>query len=513
MKNNNKIKTLLIIFVFCISLITFLQLDNKNLFVKASGVTIASNTVNNAYNNGNAYNNNGYWYGQAFVASQTARLTTISGYFDMLSGTSATGSLSCSIWNCSSGYGTNAQPTSLLAISNYYFNVATLTSTPTMINFTFTNTATVLYSGTNYVLEFYVLGDYTKGTNGLEVATNNGQTNNYGGNYVFTYGTGTIYTGIQDIWFNVQGDTTLTLPTATPSQPSGTVGVNFMVNNSISYNSFGNITWCVLANGLNTTNKIIGNNGGGTFYFNDGTTILLNSVLDNGYYFNNYTILNNDGSLVYPINQYALTLESPKGIYNITLYISKNSNTVNIQFIDVSHGSIYFQNYINSVPSGVKYGAGIYNVTLGTVLYISTISDNGYNTDYFIEFANNLTSIVQGSYLTFIATTNTTITPHYTISNVNGVNNPNGIFTFLSGLTWQNIAVLIIYVVICGLCTYLFAFTGLIAGLDIATVICFLTGLLGSLMYPVLGLIIVVNIALIIFGSGLLNRRKNGNDA
>jgi hypothetical protein len=82
---------------------------------------------------------------------------------------------------------------------------------------------------------------------------------------------------------------------------------------------------------------------------------------------------------------------------------------------------------------------------------------------------------------------------------------------FLSN--WRYIAILIIYGVCCGLLTWKLAFTGLIAGLDIATVVCFVTGLLGGLMYPVLGLVIVANIALIITGSGLLNRTKlDGNN-
>lgn len=77
---------------------------------------------------------------------------------------------------------------------------------------------------------------------------------------------------------------------------------------------------------------------------------------------------------------------------------------------------------------------------------------------------------------------------------------------------WQNIILIIIYAVICGLCTYLFGFTGLIAGFNIATILCLIIGILGSLMYPVIGLLAVADIALIITGSGLLNRNKIKSD-
>ena len=303
--------------------------------------------------------------------------------------------------------------------------------------------------------------------------------------------------------------------------PSGTISVNFFVNNgsviTSNYSLNGNITWTVLQNGTPQLAYVVGNNGGGTFYFNEGLNLDFLPQLSNGWFFINYTLLTNTGyNLTYPINNYALNLTSSLGqIYNITLNISQTPNTINLQLIDVVHGSIYFQNYVNSVPVGIKYGSGIYNVSYGTVLYIGTLPDSGYSTDYYTVFANGVNSQVSGTALTIVCSSNMTITPHYYLTGNGIIDGGLGGFLggFLGGLTYANIAVLIIYIIITAICTYLFAFTGLIAGLDISTVICFLTGLLGNLMYPVLGLVIIVNIALIITGSGLLNRRKSGVDA
>jgi hypothetical protein len=96
-----------------------------------------------------------------------------------------------------------------------------------------------------------------------------------------------------------------------------------------------------------------------------------------------------------------------------------------------------------------------------------------------------------------------------------GIGGGGNSVSFITGFltNWQYMAILITYGVCCGLLTWKFAFTGLIAGLDIATVITFATGLLGGLMYPVLGLVIVANVALIITGSGLLNKRSNGTES
>jgi hypothetical protein len=312
----------------------------------------------------------------------------------------------------------------------------------------------------------------------------------------------------------VFADTTLS-STPTPQPNSGSVAVNFFVNNGTdTYHTplvQGNLTWGILYNQSLATTMFIGNNGG-TPYINDGTWIILKPVLENGWYFTNFTLVTDTGvdNFTYKTNSWAFQLLSERNtVYNFTMYISQQHSTVNIALQDSTHGEIYFQNYVDSIPSGVKYGANTYAVTYGTVLYISTIPDSGYKTDYFTVQNNGLTSLVSGSYLTFIAMSDSTITPHYVISSSTGVTGGTGsIWSFLSSFTWQDIAILVIYSVLCGLCTYLFAFTGLIAGLNIATVICFVMGLLGSLMYPVLGLVIIADIALIIMGSGLLNRTK-----
>lgn len=88
-----------------------------------------------------------------------------------------------------------------------------------------------------------------------------------------------------------------------------------------------------------------------------------------------------------------------------------------------------------------------------------------------------------------------------------GVTETIAVFT-----NWQNIAIIIIYASLCGLCAYAFGFTGLIAGLNIATIICLIIGILGSLMYPAIGLMALADIALILTGSGLLGGKAKNNN-
>lgn len=351
-------------------------------------------------------------------------------------------------------------------------------------------------------------------------------TYNDGGYMEFKYNQWYYNSG--DIAFFVYGQSSATTPTPTPAPTptpvplSGSVGIRFMVNYNgtatNNYSAYSNITWTILQNGTPQLIYAVGNTGAFSpvTYFNDGTNIGVLPQLATGWYFWNYTILTDTGyNLTYPIDNYAFNLSSVHGLlWNITLGVSEISNTVDLTLIESSHGSIYFQNYANSVPSGNRYGANTYKINYGTVLYISTLPDSGYITDYFTVNSNGVNSIVNGSYLTLICSGNVTITAHYSISSSTNVTGGYpSILGFLSSFTWQNIAILIIYFVITGLCTWKFAFTGLIAGIDISTVVCFVTGLLGSLMYPVLGLVIIVNIALIILGAGLLNRKSNGQDA
>jgi hypothetical protein len=55
----------------------------------------------------------------------------------------------------------------------------------------------------------------------------------------------------------------------------------------------------------------------------------------------------------------------------------------------------------------------------------------------------------------------------------------------------------------------MFAFIGLIAGIDVSTAICFAIGLFGGLAYPMIGLVSIANITLVVLGSGLLNKKQN----
>jgi hypothetical protein len=67
--------------------------------------------------------------------------------------------------------------------------------------------------------------------------------------------------------------------------------------------------------------------------------------------------------------------------------------------------------------------------------------------------------------------------------------------------------IFVIFGVVCGLLTWKFALTGLIAGIGISTFLCALAGIL-----PIwaVGLCIVLDITIIVLGSGLLNRNGNG---
>jgi hypothetical protein len=144
----------------------------------------------------------------------------------------------------------------------------------------------------------------------------------------------------------------------------------------------------------------------------------------------------------------------------------------------------------------------------GTNIGSFTLSVNNplHLTNYLTDNNNETKNIQLYTYSQFLFDNTDVQTPTPTPNNSGG--QLLGIFS-----NWQNIAVIVIYAVFCALLTWKFAFVGLIAGLDIATVICMLVGLLGGLMYPVLGLVIIANVALIIVGSGLLNKRGNGEQA
>jgi len=68
--------------------------------------------------------------------------------------------------------------------------------------------------------------------------------------------------------------------------------------------------------------------------------------------------------------------------------------------------------------------------------------------------------------------------------------------------------IFIIFGVVCGLLTWKFALTGLVAGIGISTFLCVIAGLL-----PIwaVGLCIVIDITIIVLGSGLLNKSSNTN--
>lgn len=95
------------------------------------------------------------------------------------------------------------------------------------------------------------------------------------------------------------------------------------------------------------------------------------------------------------------------------------------------------------------------------------------------------------------------------LNGVSGIDISGGITIGDFSITYNFIVVLLIYGIICSLLTLKFAFTGLIAGFNISTIICLIIGILGYLTYPAIGLMALADIALILTGSGLLNKTKN----
>jgi hypothetical protein len=509
---NKKITLIIISILFLSSFISLISFPS----VKATPVSIFQNSVSYKDGYGNPYSLNSNYYNISvfFTAANTAYVTgvTIPLYAHV---SSAGGHTTIKPEGYFYGYltsknGTIPSDNILEQSSSNNWHILTTVDGITLYSFQFSQTVQ-LTSGTDY---FFVLSINSAQTTGYEAnynyftipsATGGSDVSKVkNGAYSWTDASGG-YSAVNN--FYVVGESYLA-STPTPPPISGTVRVNYLINPSLQNANF------TLA--IPPTTNYIDIDSSQSFFYNDGTTLLFLPKLANGWFFNHYNLTTNSGyNISYPINNWAIVLNSSLGtIWNITLYVSQTPNTIDLTLIDVLHGSIYFQNYVNSVPTGIRYGSGIYNITYGTVLYIATLPDSGYGTDYYTVYANGVTSQVLGVYLTFIASSNCTITPHYYLLSSTGIGGGSGsIWNFLNGFTWQNIVVLIIYIAITAICTYLFAFTGLIAGLDISTVICFITGLLGNLMYPVLGLVIIVNIALIILGSGLLNRRKNGTDA
>lgn len=195
-------------------------------------------------------------------------------------------------------------------------------------------------------------------------------------------------------------------------------------------------------------------------------------------------------------------------------YILSGNGSFSVSTSATSTSVTVFDTYqlINKVDGTVLNG--VFNFNLQPVSALTTVY-RVMKVNFTLTDGSSGTYIYNLGYYSLGGADGGGLVPYPTDSGVGGV---GGGGTDLTGLTafltnWQYMAIIIIYALCCGLLTWKFAFTGLVAGLDIATVITFVTGLLGGLMYPVLGLVIVANVALIITGSGLLNKRSNGTES
>ena len=100
--------------------------------------------------------------------------------------------------------------------------------------------------------------------------------------------------------------------------------------------------------------------------------------------------------------------------------------------------------------------------------------------------------------------TSPTPTPTNNNGGNNNINDATSIFTDIFGNIKTDI-VFVIFGIICGLATWKFALTGLIAGIGISTLLCAMANLM-----PIwgIGLCIVLDITIIVLGSGLLSKRS-----
>jgi hypothetical protein len=195
----------------------------------------------------------------------------------------------------------------------------------------------------------------------------------------------------------------------------------------------------------------------------------------------------------------------------------------------------------NVFDAGLKTGNGTFTVyktpqsSYSNQWQIGTYTEatNGTVINGVFTFGFNARSIVgyEGVEIIINITSPTLMNPIYTIHHsfrwgadssgniaptpISGTGGTGSIDTVIPILTSifgnvYNDVVFIIFAVICGLCTWKFALTGLVAGIGISTLICALAGLL-----PIwaVGLCIVLDVTIIILGSGLLNKtnRSVGN--
>ncbi len=211
-------------------------------------------------------------------------------------------------------------------------------------------------------------------------------------------------------------------------------------------------------------------------------------------------------------------------IYNIqqnyTIIISALSS--GLEFLSGGGGSLTWVVISNQNNNNINVGLSgnlgqFYNFVVGDVIQITANPSSGYTFSYFDlnygALGQASTDIHSGNNpLTVIYSENGYITVNFNLINSgtsgtsgNSVNSITPILVSIFGNIKTDI-VFVIFGIIVGLLTWKFAMTGLIAGIGISTFLCVMAGLLS--IWAV-GLCIVLDVTLIVLGSGLLNKTEN----
>ena len=200
-------------------------------------------------------------------------------------------------------------------------------------------------------------------------------------------------------------------------------------------------------------------------------------------------------------------------IYNSQQLSSNGSYSIGLSVLSTNPN--IFSNYGNISQQTYNYTFGTFSFIIPQISNINTVYD---------VLKVNITSILNGKTITYQAVYNLgfyqiggsgdTGVPYPTPNNGGGDNNGGGsgtgaIIPILSSIFGNVVTdiVFVIFGIVCGLLTWKFALTGLVAGIGISTFLCAMAGLL-----PIwaVGLCIVLDVTIIILGSGLLN--KTGNE-
>ena len=310
--------------------------------------------------------------------------------------------------------------------------------------------------------------------------------------------------------------------------------------------------YCELTRTLyNSTVTLNGNTGG---YYADLTNVIEVSsplYIYNGYYadnfsFSGHSLLNNGvqyGLIIYVSPQsptlsgtdwLELTVNNLSGFNYGNMFWSSDNGLSIGHIIPIGYplipvfsvyGSTTVADYYVTVGSSEEtlsltndmsqtFSIGTWAFSYGTSLTMTANLESPAFTFFSIQVNNNgivsLFNSGSNPYI-FILSANVTIianfgypisTPSPTI--IGGTIIP--ILTSIFGNATTDI-IFVIFGVVCGLLTWKFALTGLIAGIGISTFLCALAGIL-----PIwaVGLCIVLDITIIVLGSGLLNRNGNG---